>query len=529
MTPAPTGDLGWPLRRAARHHRDRLAVVDGERELSYGELAERVARLAGGLERLDLAPGDRVGYLGANSLAHLECVIGVPAHGRVLTDLNFRLAPAELAFMVEDAGVEVLVADRDNLAVACELRDRSQRLRALVLVGEGREPDCVPYENLVGGDRPGAPAAPGADDLAAISYTGGTTGPPKGVMLSHGNLLANARHNLLATGHTEHDVMLHTPPMFHAAGIANVFAATWVGAGQVIVPRFDPVAVATAIERHRVTLAILVPTMLERLLDHLAERSYDLASLRNLQYAASPISPEVQRRAGSELPGGLAQFYGMTEAAPTVTHLSPEVHERGLAGEEPDRSRLASAGIPVPGVEVELRRDDAMPAPAGEVGELWVRGPNVMLGYWNRPEDTAAALIDGWYRSGDLAYEDQDGYLFLVDRRKDMIISGGENVYSVEVERVLTGHPAVAQAAVFGIPDRRWGEAVHAVVVLAPGSDEEGLEGALVAHCRERIGGFKVPRSFDLRKDPLPQSGAGKVLKAPLREPYWSTARRAIG
>jgi long-chain acyl-CoA synthetase len=316
--------------------------------------------------------------------------------------------------------------------------------------------------------------------------------------------VSNALHNLAVTGHSRADCWLHVCPMFHVAGTSNVFACTWVGARSVILPRFDPVAVLEAIEAHGITHGVFVPTMLAMLLEH----ATGAPGLRHLQYAASPISPELQRRVLEWLPDcDVVQFYGMTEAAPTVTRLSRADHD----------SRPSSMGVPVPGVQAEVR------APRGEVGELWVRGPNVMLGYWNRPEATEQALVDGWYRTGDLAREDEDGYFFMVDRAKDMIITGGENVYSVEVEAVLSKHPGVDEVAVFGVPDERWGEAVHAVVVGR--ADPEALR----EHCRATLAGFKVPRSIDVREEPLPKSGAGKLLKHRLRAPYWAGHDRLVG
>ena len=346
--------------------------------------------------------------------------------------------------------------------------------------------------------------------MAAISYTGGTTGTPKGVMLSHRNLLSNALHNLSVTGHAREDRWLHVCPMFHVAGTSNVFACTWAGAHQVLLPRFEARSVLETIARHRITHTVFVPTMIAMLLEH-AEGA-DLSSVRHLQYAASPISPDLQRRLLERLPAcDVAQFYGMTEAAPTVTHLSGRDHR-----ERPDR--LASMGVPVPGVQAEVR------AAPGEVGELWVRGPNVMLGYWKRPDATAEALVDGWYRTGDLAREDDDGYLYMIDRAKDMIITGAENVYSVEVEAVLARHPAVDEVAVFGVPDDRWGEAVHAVVVRRTEVTAE----ALIDHCRAALGGFKVPREIEFQDEPLPKSGAGKLLKNRLKEPYWAGRDRRV-
>ena len=513
-----SGDLSWPLRRAARGYGDLVGVTAGSRSLTYAQLARRVAGLGTALEALEIRPGARVGFLGANSVAHVECWLAVPAFGHVLVDLNFRLAEDELAFMLDDAGVELLVVDAEQIEVARALRGRTPSLRHLVLDAPRQvADDCLTYEDLVLSE-PGDARESDADALAAISYTGGTTGLPKGVMLSHGNLLANARHNLLATGHRAGDRFLHVCPMFHAAGTANVFACTWVGAEQVVLPRFDAETVLATIERERISHTVLVPTMLAMLLDAPSSSAADLSSLRNVQYAASPISPELQRRVLDRFDCDVAQFYGMTEAAPTVSHLPPEDHRRGIAGKEPQRTRLASVGVPVPGVEVEVRDQSGEVLGPGRIGELWIRGPNVMVGYWNRPEATEAALIDGWYRTGDAAYADEHGYLFLMDRLKDMIITGGENVYCIEVESVLCSHPGVVEAAVLGVPHAMWGEAVHAVVTVSPGADVTQEE--LIAHCRGAIAGFKVPRTIDVRLEPLPKSGAGKVLKNLLREPF---------
>ena len=488
------GDLSWPLQRAASQFGDAPAVAG----LTYAELARRVGALGAALGGL----GDRVGYLGANSLAHLEAWLAVPAFGAVLVDLNHRLAPEELAFMTADAGIDVLIADEERLEVARTLGPQVLGEREWLSLAEGE---------------PAEPPALDGDALATISYTGGTTGRPKGVMLSHANLLANARHNLIATGHGPDDVWLHFCPMFHVAGTANVFASVWVGARHVVLPRFDPAAVLEAIERERVTHTVFVPTMLAMLLDDPGFGAADLSSLRHIQYAASPISPELQRRVLDAFDCDVAQFYGMTEAAPTVSHLTPAEHRAG--------ERLGSMGAPVPGVQVQVRDPLGNALPPGEIGELWIRGPNVMLGYWNRPEATSEALVEGWYRSGDIAYADDGGRLYMVDRAKDMIISGGENVYSIEVESVLASHPSVREAAVFGVPHERWGEAVHAVAVVDGGVTAE----ALAEHCRARIAGFKVPRSIDLREEPLPKSGAGKVLKSSLREPYWKALDRRVG
>ena len=523
------GDLSWPLTRAEELFATRPAVADGQRTLTYADLAADVRALAHALDELGVVPAERVGYLGVNSLAHLECVIGVPAAGRVLVDLNFRLAEAELAYIVSDCGIEVLVVDEHQLDVARALRADCPMLRELVYDGAGACPtDCLDFRELLRRGSAPLPELP-SETLAMISYTGGTTGRPKGVMLSHSNLLANARNNLIATGHSEADRWMHVCPMFHVAGTANIFACTWVGANQFVLPRFDARIVIDAVREHELTHVVLVPTMLAMLLEELEREAGDgrLPTLKHVQYAASPISAGLQRRALDGLDGDLVQFYGMTEAAPTVSCLSAEAHRLGRTGQEPHAGRLASIGVPVAGVRAEVRGPDGRRAAAGEVGELWVRGPNVMIGYWQKPEATTAALVDGWYRTGDAARADAEGYLFLVDRLKDMIVSGGENVYSVEVEMALAQHEEVLEAAVFGVPDPRWGEAVHAVVAVRADSTVTAEE--LCEHCRRLIAGYKVPRGIELlRGELLPKSGAGKVLKHVLREPFWEGHDRRV-
>ena len=522
-----TGDLGWPLNRAAALFGDVPAVIDGDLTLTYRQLSERVFALGGALDELQIPAGARIGFLGVNSIAHAECWFAVPIAGRVLVDLNFRLATAELEFIVNDCEIQVLIADGERIQVAQELRRRCASLTELVVVGAVTGGGELAYADLL--DRAPAAYQPRSqEELAGICYTGGTTGSPKGVMLSHGNLLANARHNLISTGHAPDQRWLHVPPMFHVAGTANLFACTWAGTGQVILSRFDPRTFIDVVRRESITHCVLVPTMLGMLMDELSsERSAaGLPSLRHIQYAASPITPALQRRVLDYFDCDIVQLYGMTEAAPTVTQLSADAHRRGADGEEPYARRLASVGTPVIGVEVAVVDAEHTPVPPGEVGELCVRGPNVMLGYWNRDDATAAALAGGWYHTGDAVWQDGDGYLFLVDRLKDMIITGGENVYSIEVEAALAEHPAVSEVAVIGIPDPRWGEAVHAVVSVTPG--QTVVEADLIAHCRERIAGYKVPRSIELRADPLPKSGPGKILKGELRRPYWADRDRRI-
>ncbi len=524
--------IGWVLDRAAKMNATGESTVDlgtGERR-SWAETAKRVAGLSSALLAGSLDPGDRVGVLMLNSARHFELWFALPGAGMVLNDLNFRLAPEELKFICDDSGVRTLFVDDTFLPVARQLLDQCESLQELIWTGPGSEaPDgTTAYETLVAHPVIDLPTA-ASDDLAAIFYTGGTTGLPKGAMLTHRNITANALHMVATARIGPTDRYLHAGPQFHLADGAMTYSLTWAGGAHVFIPAFDPDVTVSALAGEQVTVALLVPTMVTMTLTCGALETVDLDSLRLMIYGASPMPAEVQRQAMEGFGCGMAQAYGMTEAAPVVTWLDEETHRRGAAGEEPYATRLRSAGAPIIGVRAEVRREDGAVAPTGEAGEIYIQGPNIMVGYWNRPEETAHALVDGWYRSGDVAYSDDAGYLFVVDRAKDMIISGGENVYTSEVENAIYAHPAVGEAAVFGIPDDDWGETVHAEVVPKPGATLTGDE--LVEHCRGKIAGYKLPRSVIIRSadEALPKSGAGKILKRDLRAPHWEGHERNVG
>jgi long-chain acyl-CoA synthetase len=519
--------VGGALERAGGLFADREAVVDGEQRWTYRELHRRVAAFHCALDGLGLAAGEVVGVLGLNSAAHLVAWLAVPRSGRVLNDLNVRLAPAELEFILGDCAARVLLIDDAFLEVGRALAESCATVEHLVYIGAGATPDgCLSFAEMTVGE--GAPPAPvDPDAVAGIFYTGGTTGLPKGAMLTHRNLVANAKHVLIAVAYTEEDSYLHAAPMFHLVDGASTYALTWVGGRHVIIPAFDPELWLGTVAAERVTHVLLVPSMINMVINHPALADYDLSCLRNMLYGASPMPEQLLRLAMEVFPCEWWQGYGMTEAAPIVTFLTPEDHRRGAAGEETHASRLRSAGRPVVGVEAQVRREDGSPAEIGEPGEVWVRGPNIMKGYHNREQETAAALdADGWYHSGDAAHADAEGYLFIVDRVKDMIITGGENVYCTEVENAIYQHPAVLECAVFGVPGERWGERVHAAIVFKPDAGVEGT--AIVEHCRALIAGYKLPRSFDFHTELLPKSGAGKILKRELRKPHWADQERQV-
>jgi acyl-CoA synthetase (AMP-forming)/AMP-acid ligase II len=417
----------------------------------------------------------------------------------VLVPLNTRLAPTELAHIVEHSGARVLITDRpaESLVGLVE--------HVITIVDN--------YEQLIGESSPRQSAVDvSPTDVAALFYTGGTTGLPKGVMLTHGNLVANAFNKIIACSLDATDVFLGAPAMFHVAGIAPLTGLAWLGSKTVTVPMFDAALCLDAIALHRVTVFLPVPTMLAALVAEQRRQPRDLSSLRLLGHAGSAIAVELIRQAHEVFPDAeLAQFYGATETSSVVTRLRREEETLGtdLAG---------SCGQPAVGIAVRTIRPDGDVCDVGEVGEVVVRSNAVTIGYWNDAAASADALRGGWYHTGDLGYLNDRNYLFVVDRAKDMIVSGGENVYSVEVEDALYRHPAVSEAAVFGVPDEKWGEAVHAIVVPHPGMSV--TEEELRNHCRELIAGYKVPKAIDVSAEPLPKSGPGKILKRVLRDRF---------
>jgi long-chain acyl-CoA synthetase len=491
-----------PLSRAQKLFANRIAMVNGDIRLTYAETWSRCRHLAGVLTQLGVQPGERVAILALNSHQYLEVYMAVPASGRVMVPLNTRHAEPELRYALEDSGTRVLITDHDPGALAKTVE------RIIRLPYE--------YETMLA-TTPEAELGVGVteDTLAGLFYTGGTTGASKGVMLSHRNLIANTTNWLIAAQQGPEDTYLVMAPLFHAAGSLAVLATVWIGGCQVIIPGFDAAVALDAIAAEHVTATLGVPTMIAALAEEQLARPRQVGSLRSLAHGGSPIATEVVRRAHAAFPHAeLIHAYGATETAPLVSLLH---YEERLV--ESDLAR--SCGQAVAGVDVRVVDSSGHDLPPGEIGEVVVRGPNVMQGYWNKPEQTADALRHGWYHSGDLGCMNAQGYIFLVDRAKDMIISGGENIYSTEVEEILYKHPAVLEAAVFGVPDATWGEAVHAVVVPRPGQPVDAVN--LIAFCREHIAGYKVPKQIDLRSDPLPKSGPGKVLKRELRAPFWAS------
>ena len=507
------------LHRAVQKHPDAEATIFGDRRRTFAEVLGRVGRLAAALRTHGVGSGDRVAMLSLNSDRYNEYLLAVPWADAVLNPVNIRWSPAEIAYSLRDSDTRILLIDDAFAPMLPALRAAAPELATVIHAGDGPTPEgALSYEELVAGHEPIEDARRGGDQLAGLFYTGGTTGHPKGVMLSHANLMISA-FGILATGRLfgPGTRCLHAAPMFHLADLASWNATTAMGGTHVIIPAFDPVAVMTAIATHGATDALLVPVMIQLLIDHPEITAHDLTSLRSVIYGASPIPQAVLERAMKAFPNAsFTQAYGMTELSPVATLLSPDDHRRGL---------LRAAGQAAPHSEVRIVDPDDREVSRGTVGEIVARGGHVMLGYWNQPEATAAAIRDGWMHTGDGGYMDDDGYVYVVDRIKDMIVTGGENVYSAEVENALTTHPAVASCAVIGVPDEEWGERVHAVVVLQPGQSVTAAE--LREHVKTLIAGYKAPRTAEF-VDALPISAAGKILKRELRKQYWAEGERQV-
>ncbi|HUP09721.1 MAG TPA: long-chain-fatty-acid--CoA ligase [Caldimonas sp.] len=516
--------LTQSLLRAVQQHPGRIAVRFGARQRTFREFADRVARLAGGLQKLGLQAGDRVAMLSLNSDRYLEYQMAVPWAGGVLNPCNIRWSASEILYSLDDSGSSILLVDETFRPLVEQFRRDSRTVREVIYCGDGDAPASMyGYEALLAATDPVPDAVRRGEDLAGIFYTGGTTGFPKGVMLSHTNLCSSA----LAL-HSEGvappgGIYLHAAPMFHLADM-GFSGAQWIeGNTHTVIPAFNPELVLDVLERDRVTHVLLVPTMIQMTVDHPAMgKPRDLSALKTIVYGASPIAEAVLERAMAALPGvGFVQAYGMTELSPLAT-VNPAWYHT-VEGRK--LGKLRAAGRAGFCVELRIVDSDGHEVPRGTVGEVVVRGPNVMQGYWNKPEQTAQAIRNGWMHTGDGAWMDDDGFIFIADRLKDMIITGGENVYSGETENAVALHPAVAACAVIGIPSEQWGETVHAVVVRKPG--QEVSAEALIAHCKTLIAGYKCPRSVAF-VDALPISGAGKVLKTKLREPFWQGRERAV-
>lgn len=504
---------------SAKNSPNQCAIVDGEARLTYKEWEERVSRLKQALLDQGIGHGDRVALLMFNQFRFLEVFYAATAIGAIVVPLNVRLSPGEIIDCLKDAEPKIIFLHREFLPWIPKMAMHVFSLQTFVLAESGAEraEGVKDYEEWIASRSHAPLLVEGVkpDDVACIYYTGGTTGRPKGVMLTHANLTSNAYHAAIAFRYSRNTRYMHAAPMFHVADGASTLAVTLVGGTHHHLRTFRPKDFLERVAKEESNATMLVPTMIQMVVQDPISDVAEIPSLTQILYGASHMPLDVLKKAKEKWPHiQFYQSYGMSEASPLVTLLPPEDHR--WDGDREMR-RLASCGKGIVGVEVKVVREDGTETAVGEVGEVIVRGPNIMKGYWKQPEETAKVLKKGWYHTGDLAIRDEENYLYIVDRKKDMIITGGENVYSIEVERVLYQHPAVKEAAVIGIPDAKWGEAVKAIVVLHEG--KEVGEAELRDFCRERLAGYKVPKSVDFLPE-LPKSGAGKILKRILREAY---------
>ena len=515
--------LTQSLRRAVQIKPNGLATTFASRRRTWQQSAERVARVAGALSALGVRNGDRVAILALNSDRYFELLYAIPWIGAAMVPINTRLAEPEIEYILADSGATALFIDAAMAHHLSALEGRMPGVREVVWLDDIASPQGIlHYEDLAAYET-ADDAGAGNDDLAGLFYTGGTTGRSKGVMLSHTNLVMNAMNGVAGIGFNADTTYIHSGPMFHLADGASTFGVTLSGGRHAFVPRFEPVDVLQTIQAEKVTHAQFVPTMINMLVNHPRFAEFDISTLAFILYGASPMPEGVLRKAMQAMPHvKLMHAYGMTEAAPIVTLLDP----RYTTLDGPFAGKLKSCGKVALGCEVKVVDSDRNEVPRGTAGELAIRGANIMKGYWNKPAETAAVLENGWYYSGDGAYMDDEGFVYIVDRLKDMIISGGENIYSAEVENAISLIAGVAEVAVIGIPDEQWGERVHAIIVPRRGSNLTAEE--VMEHCRIQIAGYKCPRSVDFRTTPLPLSGAGKVLKRELREPFWKGFTKAV-
>ncbi len=498
---------------------DAAAVSFGGRTRSWRALADRVRRIATAIRAAGLRPGDRVAVLDLNHPSCLELTLACAHAGTANAVVNFRLAPPEIAYVVNDAKARLLFVGPEFAGAVDKLRAQLPTVERVIPIGG--EADA--FEAWLAAHEPSAQAHPARpDDCFLQLYTSGTTGFPKGAMLTHRGMLAHSRH-MAAHERMGPDARVQVAmPLFHVGGTSYALVAMLAGAHIHMMRTPDPAAALAMLEAERITHTFYVPALLAAMNQVPGAAARDYAALRSLLYGASPMPLPVMRASLRLFPGVMAQVYGMTEQCGVVSVLEAADHADPAVAH-----RLVSAGRPIAGCEIEVREPGTgRPVPTGEAGEIWVRSEQLMGGYWGQPAASAAVVSeDGWLRSGDGGHMDADGYVYVTDRIKDMIISGGENIYPAEIERVLAEHPAIQDVAVIGVPDERWGEVPRAVVVAANGATLDTAD--LLAWCRERLAGFKCPKAIELVAE-LPRNPTGKVLKRVLRQPYWEGRERRI-
>lgn len=520
------------LDRGIKLYGPKTCIVDGDKRFTYKQFNERVNRLSNSLLGKQVKQGDRVAYIGPNSHRILESYYGITQIGAILLCINIRLSPEEIAFILNHAGAKVVCVDWEYANLVAPVVNKLETVSHFMLFTDGRRPEGIDwpdYDTLLNEASTETPVRPLMDenDVAELFYTSGTTSRPKGVMMTHRNIYANAINYIHMLSVTDADTQLHSVPLFHVNGWGSPHGITGSGATHVIVRDFRAKQVLEAIEKEKVTIGAMVPAMVTTLLNYPGADQYNTSSWERMIIGGAPVPITILREAQEKFGVKCYQAYGMTETCPMLTLSTLKDHMNKLPFEEQLVYR-AKTGKPVFGVELRVVDDDGKDVEQNgvDVGEIIVRGNNVMKGYWNDPEETAKIIIDGWLHTGDIANINQEGFVQIVDRGKDMIISGGENVASAEVEMAIHKFPAVMECAVVGVPDPKWGEAVKAVIVLKPGMKATAKE--IIDHCASLLSKFKLPRTVDFVSE-LPRTGTGKILKRELRAQYWAGHEKKIG
>ncbi len=537
------------LAKAVKLFPQKRAIVCGNKHWTYLEFCSRIHQLSRCLKRIGLKKDDKVAILHPNCHTFLEAYYAIPQIGAISVPINTRLSPREIAFILQDSESRVFIADSMFKNQLDPIRKEIRGIKKILWTGEGpgnpspqgplpkastlgrphkRPSTDSNYEEALQLEEAEALPAPLVDgeDIAQIYYTSGTTGRPKGVMLSHKNVTTHALGTIAEVHLTDSDVWVHVAPLFHLADAWATWAVTWVGGTHILVREFNARTVLETIEREKVTLTNLIPTMLNLMVNHPDTGKFDYSSLRVLLSGGAPIAPEVVRKVVKTFKCDYIQTYGMTETSPYLTLSILKEHLRKLSDDDQLRFK-SKTGREFIGVNLkvvdeqgrEIRRDEK------EVGEIIVKGDIVTKGYWKLPEETKKSIKQGWLYTGDMAVIDEEGYVTIVDRKKDMILTGGENVYSTEVENVLYMHAAILECAVVGVPDQKWGEAVKAIVVLKPG--QRATEQEIIEFCKERMAHYKAPKSIDF-VDTLPRTGSGKIHKKNLRDKYWEGYEKKV-
>ncbi|WFL77674.1 fatty acid--CoA ligase [Altererythrobacter arenosus] len=519
-------NIGDIIRHQGREIPDDVAFEFEGDLMTFRDLDRRSNRAANALASLGVSKGDRIAYLGKNSHLYFEIMAGAAKLGAVMTPVNWRLARPEVAYVLNDCQAKVLFVGPGFAELVGDIEGQLEHV-AKIFGAQGPEENFASYPDWRDGFEDSDPLAECAvEDDAIQLYTSGTTGHPKGAILTHGSIFSSRMNDrnedeLMEWQKTvPGEVALLAMPCFHISGTGYGLGTIFSGSKAVVLPEYDPTQALDLIENYNISKIFMVPAAIQILLNHPRIHEVDFSDLKYITYGASPIPLELMKRAMEVLGCGFVQMYGMTETSGTIVTLDPEDHV-------PEGSpKMRSVGTPLKDVEIKIIDDSGNTVPAGTIGEIATRSPKNMKGYWNRPEATAETIdADGWLRTGDAGYLDEDGYLYIQDRVKDMIISGGENVYPAEVENAIYAHPKVADVAVIGVPDQKWGEAVKACVVVKEG--EELSEAEVIAHAREHIAGYKCPKSVDFIPA-LPRNPSGKILRKDLRAPYWEGKDRAV-